>query len=173
MHRAEIAPPEDDSSTLTDPSASRGSVGNKVRVYYLSSTYPLFRIPQPQQNEITPPPPYFLFCTSTLMGIFVKQNPAVLAYDKTGLRSAMSATWEEMEKSLEANKVVFDVILVPNNGPSTLSLYMHSQADHLVRYEWENDISSLIKYAEERGLPPVGGRPVKIRVTKRTRTAYW
>ncbi len=85
----------------------------------------------------------------------------------------MSATWEETEKGLEANKVVIDVIVMPNNDPSTFLLYMHSQADHLVRYEWENDVASLIKYAEERGLPPVGGRPVKIRVTKRSRTAYW
>jgi hypothetical protein len=33
------------------------------------------------------------------------QNPAVLRYDPTGLRSAMSATWAEMDKSLEQYRV--------------------------------------------------------------------
>jgi 2-keto-3-deoxy-L-rhamnonate aldolase RhmA len=35
----------------------------------------------------------------------VLQNPAVLRYDPTGLRSAMSATWAEMDKSLEQYRV--------------------------------------------------------------------
>lgn len=30
-------------------------------------------------------------------------NPAVLAYDPTGLRSTMSATWEELDKAVLKN----------------------------------------------------------------------
>ncbi len=107
MHRAELAPPEDDGSGSTTANVSRGSVGNKVRGYYMCIAHMHFLHPPvawPQHIEVIPP--YFVFCTTNLMRIYVQQNPAVLAYDKTGLRSAMSATWEETEKSLEESKVV-------------------------------------------------------------------
>lgn len=32
---------------------------------------------------------------------FVVQNPAVMAYDPTGLRTTMTASWESLEKELQ------------------------------------------------------------------------
>jgi hypothetical protein len=45
-----------------------------------------------------------LLCTIASFTL-AQQNPAVLRYDPTGLRSAMSATWAEMDKSLEQYRV--------------------------------------------------------------------
>lgn len=41
------------------------------------------------------------------------KNPAVLAYDPTGLRSSMSATWEELDKAVLLNAL-------PNHLPGIM-----------------------------------------------------
>ncbi len=66
-------------------------------------------------------------------------NAAVKAYDPSGLRATTTATWAEMDKALAANAA-------PN---------------HLVRYEWENDVEELRKECERKGIPYFEGRPMK------------
>ncbi|KAG5178159.1 hypothetical protein JKP88DRAFT_264748 [Tribonema minus] len=78
------------------------------------------------------------------------KNPAVLRYDPTGLRSTMSATWAETDKSLELHR-----------------------PHHLPRAEWVEDYDKMLKKAEENGLPPPIGRPLRMRYQRIIRTAHW
>jgi len=78
------------------------------------------------------------------------KNPAVLKYDKTGLRSAMSATHEELQKALAAE--------LP---------------DHLPYYPWEKDLAKHEAIWAAKGIPPQAGVPFKWKVPKIARRATW
>jgi hypothetical protein len=58
-------------------------------------------------------------------------NPAVATYDETGLRSAMSATHEQMEASI--------------------AKYLPT---HLPKPEWDNDAEKIIANYQSKGLSP-------------------
>ena len=78
------------------------------------------------------------------------KNPAVLQYDASGLRSAMSATHEEMNKALAA--------VAP---------------DHLPTYAWEPEIAEMEAYWAANGLPPTPGKPKSWSGLKAARVATW
>ncbi|CAM9805479.1 unnamed protein product [Chrysoparadoxa australica] len=80
------------------------------------------------------------------------KNPAVLRYDPSGLRSAMSATWTEMDKALEK-----------------------AQDNHNVHYAWEDKASAveIIEDCKTKGLPPVPGVPYKWNEPALRRQAQW
>ncbi|CAN0038491.1 unnamed protein product [Sphacelaria rigidula] len=63
------------------------------------------------------------------------KNPAVLRYDPSGLRSAMSATNEARDASIQ-----------------------RFMPDHNVRPSWVDDGVDLVQEAKEKGLPPPPGK---------------
>ncbi len=67
-------------------------------------------------------------------------NPAVLAYDPTGLRSARSASWSEFDNVIEARRKL--------------------HAEHQPTYAWGGveELEEINKAQEEKGLPPVSGK---------------
>ncbi|CAM9802296.1 unnamed protein product, partial [Choristocarpus tenellus] len=87
------------------------------------------------------------------------KNPAVLKYDPTGLRSTMSASTEEMEKSIQARMQL-----------GCAGKYM---PNHLIRPAWEGEEADIMKEMELKGLPPVPGRVLKIDVPKKVFIATW
>lgn len=78
------------------------------------------------------------------------KNPAVLAYDKTGLRSAMSATHAETKASIDK--------------------HMPTQ---LVREAWWDDAEEIMAHHEKNGLPLPTGKGYKWNVPKRARMKLW
>ena len=72
-----------------------------------------------------------------------KENPAVKAYDPTGLRATVTATWDEMDKALAENAA-------PN---------------HLPRPEWENDFEQIMNECIRKGIPIREGRRMKLTQT--------
>ena len=77
-------------------------------------------------------------------------NPAVAQYDETGLRSAMAATHEEMNKSIE------------NYMPT-----------HLGEPEWKADEEKIVQDYVSKGLPPVPGRQCGWKIPAIARTNAW
>jgi hypothetical protein len=78
------------------------------------------------------------------------KNPAVLAYDPTGLRSAMSATNQELEKALDR--------AMPN---------------HNVRYAWQAEEEQIVKDCEAKGLPVPPGKRAKFAVPAMATQRRW
>mmetsp|Transcript_4606 Transcript_4606/g.6058 ORF Transcript_4606/g.6058 Transcript_4606/m.6058 type:complete len:204 (-) Transcript_4606:331-942(-) len=68
-----------------------------------------------------------------------RPNPAVAAYDSTGLRSAMTATHEAMNAELA------------KHAPT-----------QLVRFEWEARADEIVADYQSKGLPPVPGQAPKM-----------
>ncbi|TFJ80786.1 hypothetical protein NSK_007963 [Nannochloropsis salina CCMP1776] len=85
-----------------------------------------------------------------LMGSPGNKNPAVLAYDPTGLRSAMSATNQELEKALDR--------AMPN---------------HNVRYAWQAEEEQIVKDCEAKGLPVPPGKRAKFAVPAMATQRRW
>nr|CCA15559.1 conserved hypothetical protein [Albugo laibachii Nc14] len=80
------------------------------------------------------------------------KNPAVLGYDPTGTRSAMSTTHAAMNQLLK-NQV--------DANP------------HNVHYEWEPFQDEIIRDFEEKNLPPIPGRPCQWQVPSSSRQENW
>lgn len=78
------------------------------------------------------------------------KNPAVLAYDPTGLRSAMSATNEALEASIERH--------LPT---------------HLQTAQWKADAGDIIAKWEADGTHPVPGRAVRMNEPNNYRVFRW
>ncbi|CAI5742566.1 unnamed protein product [Peronospora destructor] len=79
------------------------------------------------------------------------KNPAVLSYDSTGTRSAMSTTHEARDK-----------------------LIMQHVSTHNVRFEWEGDAEKDIVDANEaKNLPPTPGRPFVWDFPSQSRIMRW
>mmetsp|Transcript_5614 Transcript_5614/g.7920 ORF Transcript_5614/g.7920 Transcript_5614/m.7920 type:complete len:208 (+) Transcript_5614:42-665(+) len=78
------------------------------------------------------------------------KNPAVLKYDPTGLRSAMSASWEAMDKSLESYRPL-----------------------HLPAAEWIEDYPQMLEHARKHNLPEPVGRKIRFKYQRILRTAHW
>ncbi|EQC34048.1 hypothetical protein SDRG_08262 [Saprolegnia diclina VS20] len=87
----------------------------------------------------------------TFLGSPGNKNPAVLAYDPTGTRSAMSTTFAARDSLIEAL------------GEDT----------HLVRMEWEPFQAEIVAEYEANGTPPVPGRPFPWDMPNRSRIARW
>ena len=68
-------------------------------------------------------------------------NPAVLRYDPSGLRSTMSATQSALDESLQAH--------APDHQPTPL---------------WAKDADKIIEDLESKGLPMTAGNPIRWRV---------
>lgn len=101
----------------------------------------------PKSERVSlPPPPE----PAKALGSPGNKNPAVLAYDPTGLRSAMSATNEALDKALQAN--------MPN---------------HLIRYEWQSREAEIIADAKAKGLPVPPGKPPRFKYPAMARQARW
>lgn len=64
-----------------------------------------------------------------------QKNPAVESYDPSGLRSSMTATWTQLDKSLEANRPT-----------------------HLVRPWWAQHIEKIHEECDRKGIPRVPGK---------------
>ena len=77
-------------------------------------------------------------------------NPAVKKYDETGLRSAMTATNPELEKSLLAHMPI-----------------------HNVHYEYDGIGNQIVEACDKKGIPIPPGRRTPIAVPKRARMARW
>ena len=80
-------------------------------------------------------------------------NPAVLAYDPTGLRSARSASWESYNKVQD-----------------------RLQSDHVPKPVWSRSDSSLDtinKEQEAKGLPPVFGKRFKGQMSDNYNSVKW
>jgi len=80
-------------------------------------------------------------------------NPAVLSYDPTGLRSAMTATHEELDKALEA-----------------------AMPDHLVQPEWakkDEVMDEIMAKYKSDGTFPVPGRPFPWKIPACAKVASW
>ncbi|CCI39414.1 unnamed protein product [Albugo candida] len=80
------------------------------------------------------------------------KNPAVLGYDPTGTRSAMSTTHAAMNQLLQRQ--------VETNP-------------HNVHYEWEPFQEEIIRDFEEKNLPPIPGRPCQWHVPTSSRQEDW
>ena len=65
-----------------------------------------------------------------------QNNPAVAAYDPSGLRSSMTANWTALDKSLQLN----------------------AAPDHLPKPEWFDHMEEIQKECERKGIPLVIGR---------------
>jgi len=78
------------------------------------------------------------------------KNPAVFAYDPTGLRSAMSATNEALEVSIERH-----------------------QPKHLQTPQWSTDAAAIMAKWERDGTHPVPGRAVRITEPDNFRVFRW
>ena len=63
-------------------------------------------------------------------------NPAVLRYDPSGLRSTMSANQEALAKSLASHA-----------------------ADHMPTPLWQKDVQDIIDECKAKGIPMVAGKP--------------
>ncbi|OQR96565.1 hypothetical protein THRCLA_07253 [Thraustotheca clavata] len=87
----------------------------------------------------------------TFLGSPGNKNPAVLAYDPTGTRSAMSTSYAARDELIEK--------LVENT--------------HLVRMEWEPFQDEIIAEYEKNGTPPVPGRPFPWDMPARARISRW
>lgn len=85
-----------------------------------------------------------------LMGSPGNKNPAVLAYDPTGLRSAMSATNQELQKALDK-----------------------AMPDHQVQYAWQGDEEAIIKKCEVNGLPVPPGKRAKFNIPVMSLQKRW
>ena len=97
-----------------------------------------------------------LFAPNTVQGVIRvgapgNKNPAVLAYDPTGLRSTMSASWAEMDKSLK----------------------LRATSNHLPAPEWFETMAAVEKDREDRGLPAPLGRPTPLHVSKNYNQVKW
>jgi len=75
-------------------------------------------------------------------------NPAVKKYDETGLRSAMTATNPELEKSLLEHMPI-----------------------HNVHYEYDGIGNEIVEACDKKGVPIPPGRRTPIAVPKRARMA--
>lgn len=64
------------------------------------------------------------------------KNVAVARYDPSGLRSAMTATWKELDAALAVS----------------------ATPDHLPRAVWEKDYDKLLEEWEKKGIPPRLGK---------------
>ncbi|TMW58239.1 hypothetical protein Poli38472_011827 [Pythium oligandrum] len=78
------------------------------------------------------------------------KNPAVLAYDPTGTRSAMSTTHEARDK-----------------------LIIQNMSTHNVRMAWEAQEEEILKECEAKGIPPVPGRPFEWDMPDVARVNRW
>jgi len=78
------------------------------------------------------------------------KNPAVLRYDPSGTRSAMSTTWEAMNEALDTHK-----------------------STHMIRNEWEKDADKILASYESKDLPPVPGRSWKAQVPASVYEKRW
>lgn len=77
-------------------------------------------------------------------------NPAVYRYDETGLRSAMTATNPELFKALAA--------VMPT---------------HNVEYEWAADADKIVEEYTLKGIPPLPGRRMPMKVQPMAFEAGW
>mmetsp|Transcript_14322 Transcript_14322/g.50977 ORF Transcript_14322/g.50977 Transcript_14322/m.50977 type:complete len:133 (+) Transcript_14322:362-760(+) len=77
-------------------------------------------------------------------------NPAVLEYDPTGLRSAMTATHKALDEALDARE--------PTQLPT---------------YAWEPDTDAIVAFAKANDIPIPPGAPMKWKVPKRAKIASW
>jgi len=75
-------------------------------------------------------------------GVYAK--PAVTQYDPSGLRSAMNATWGEMDKALDEQ----------------------GRPDHLHKAEWEGHMDEIHAECERKGIPYVEGRKYSAKYVK-------
>ncbi|OQR99301.1 hypothetical protein ACHHYP_07113 [Achlya hypogyna] len=87
----------------------------------------------------------------TFLGSPGNKNPAVLAYDPTGTRSAMSTTFAARDALIESL----------------------AEDSHLVRMEWEPFQEEILAKCEEDNTPPVPGRPYPWNMPNRSRIARW
>ncbi|ETO84185.1 hypothetical protein F444_01887 [Phytophthora nicotianae P1976] len=79
------------------------------------------------------------------------KNPAVLRYDPTGTRSAMSTTHEARDK-----------------------LILQHASTHNVRFEWEGDAEKdILEDLEAKNLPPTPGRPFVWDFPSQSRVMRW
>lgn len=78
------------------------------------------------------------------------KNPAVLAYDPTGLRSSMTATWGELDKALEKAK--------PN---------------HLPHPFWWKELAAVDAEREKKGLPFAVGKRLVYDTPERYNQISW
>ncbi|KAF1313806.1 hypothetical protein FI667_g16992, partial [Globisporangium splendens] len=78
------------------------------------------------------------------------KNPAVLAYDPSGTRSAMTTTHEARDK-----------------------LILTHTATHNIRFAWEGKDEEIIKEYESKNIPPVPGQPFEWDMPDRARIRRW
>lgn len=76
-------------------------------------------------------------------------NPAVLRYDPSGLRSTMSATQSALEESLKEH--------APDHQPTPL---------------WAKDADKIIEDLESKGLPMTAGKPTRWSVEPHENKSY-
>lgn len=103
-------------------------------------------------------------------------NPAVLEYDATGLRSTMSATWAELDKAVLKNAL-------PNHLPGKLMrctllvMTEYSPNNYFLHNctaaEWEKHQADIDAECERKGIPYVSGRKYKFQVSENYNTLRW
>jgi hypothetical protein len=79
------------------------------------------------------------------------KNPAVLAYDPSGLRSSMTATWSELDKAIKEN----------------------ATPDHLPQPSWYKNRESVIAEREAKGLPAAVGKRYAYHVPEGYNKVNW
>ena len=79
------------------------------------------------------------------------KNPAVLAYDPSGLRSSMSATWSAMDKAVA----------------------LRANPNHLPTPSWWNDLAEIEADCERKGIPYVAGRRPKLSASSNYNEVRW
>lgn len=112
-------------------------------------------------------------------------NPAVLAYDATGLRSTMTATWTELDKAVIKNALpdhlpgsFLNNLIFPSEVHRIVFNRQYiSKLNELVSFalgpEWENHIDEIEAECVRKGVPFVMGRKYKFEVSENYNTLRW
>ena len=79
------------------------------------------------------------------------KNPAVLAYDPSGLRSTMTATWSELDKAIQLN----------------------ATPDHLPQPFWYKQKMDIDATREKKGLPPAVGKRYPFQIPDKYYQLRW
>jgi hypothetical protein len=109
-------------------------------------------------------------------------NPAVMAYDATGLRSTMTATWSELDKAviknalpdhlpgIHHNDVNFHVRIMSVDDRRINCVYF---SFFVLGPEWESSLGEIEAECERKGIPYVMGRKYKFEVSENYNTLRW